>query len=469
MAQYVRNLWPSSTTKQVPFNTLIGYTPLTHQPTRSMDIPDLRQRLEKIKESRTATLEALRKSAERQEGNAAPRFKEYQPRDKVWLEGTNLKRIEGTPKLSPRWYGPFEVATKISHVAYRINLPKAWKIHNVFHASLLTPYRETDEHGPNFLEPPPDIIDNTPEWEVKTILKQRLFSRWKKKQFLVRWKGYSPVHDSWVNEDDMNMDELVWKFSGSQPSIRATSLLSKIHPLPIIAPSTLNNLNIPTFVPRINMSAPTTPTNALIEISPASSPSPTMPTLGPPLSWVGSNPNALRNLFLNMVTCFSLAVSDLKELSALTLTVCSYFSHYRTLPQSLEDSTLFHHINALNIYHFIQTNGQASNCTLTNYDTWAGTIRRLHDVLTPYMLNAFSPLPSPSILPHSLPEPTPLPMPPPSGSHSLLNHVATVEDALESDDNEEDPHSILQRDWTEYDVTNPNHYPVSYLNQWGCS
>src|SRR5216683_3272257 len=98
MAQYVRNLWPSSMTKQVSFNTLIGYTPLAHQPTRSTDIPNLQQCLEKIKESRTATLEALHKVQERQEGNTALCFKEYQPEDKVWLEGTNLKRI--IPSLS---------------------------------------------------------------------------------------------------------------------------------------------------------------------------------------------------------------------------------------------------------------------------------------------------------------------------------------------------------------------------------
>jgi len=83
-----------------------------------MDIPDLQQCLKKIKESRTAALEALCKVQERQEGNATPCFKEYQPRDKVWLEGTNLKRIEGILKLSPRWYGPFKIVAKISHVTY---------------------------------------------------------------------------------------------------------------------------------------------------------------------------------------------------------------------------------------------------------------------------------------------------------------------------------------------------------------
>jgi len=137
------------------------------------------------------------------------------------LEGTNLKRIEGTPKLSPRRYGPFRVAAKISHVTYRLTLPETWKIHNVFHASLLTPYKETPKHGPNFLEPPPEIIDDTPEWEVETILKHRTFGRWKKKQHLVRWKGYSPAHDSWVNAEDLHAEDLV-----SEYKARPTPLIS---------------------------------------------------------------------------------------------------------------------------------------------------------------------------------------------------------------------------------------------------
>jgi hypothetical protein len=47
------------------------------------------------------------------------------------------------------------------------------------------------------------------------------------------------------------------------------------------------------------------------------------------------------------------------------------------------------------------------------------TLRHLATTLAPYMLNAFSPLPSPFILPVPLVNDEPLPVPPPKG-RSLL-------------------------------------------------
>jgi len=41
LAQYMKNSWPSATTKKAPFDLLIGYTPCVYQPTRSTDIPTL--------------------------------------------------------------------------------------------------------------------------------------------------------------------------------------------------------------------------------------------------------------------------------------------------------------------------------------------------------------------------------------------------------------------------------------------
>jgi len=140
---------------------------------------------------------------------------------KVWLEGTNLKLPSNiTPKLFPRRYGPFKVVSQISKVAYKLKLPSTWKIHNIFHASLLTPYKETDQHGPNFLEPPPEILDSEPEWEIQKILKERSFGHWKKKQYLVGWKDYSPAHDSWVNTKDLHTLELLSDFQNTLSSIR---------------------------------------------------------------------------------------------------------------------------------------------------------------------------------------------------------------------------------------------------------
>jgi hypothetical protein len=85
-------------------------------------------------------------------------------------KGTNLNLPYLTKKLAPRQFRPFKVVAKISNVAYQLELPPTWKIHNSFHASLLTPYKEMEKHGLDFLDPPPDIIKGKPEWEVEQIL-----------------------------------------------------------------------------------------------------------------------------------------------------------------------------------------------------------------------------------------------------------------------------------------------------------
>src|SRR5712672_1188065 len=137
------------------------------------------------------------------------KFKEFKIGQKVWLEGKNIKRPYDSPKLSPKRYGPFRVVAKISPMAYRLQIPATWQVHDVFHALLLTLYKETVEHGENFLEPPPDIIEGEEEWEVEQVLGKRHFGRGKRLQYLVRWKGYSPAHDQWVNKEDMTADDLV--------------------------------------------------------------------------------------------------------------------------------------------------------------------------------------------------------------------------------------------------------------------
>ena len=102
-------------------------------------------------------------------------YKSYKEGEQVWLDGRNLKTTHPSYKLRAKRYGPFPITKVLSPISYQLTLPPFWKIHNVFHASYLSPYRETSEHGPNFPEPLPDIIEGEPEWEVEAIVGTRLF------------------------------------------------------------------------------------------------------------------------------------------------------------------------------------------------------------------------------------------------------------------------------------------------------
>jgi len=103
------------------------------------------------------------------------------------------------------------------------------------------PYKETDQHGPNFIEPPSDILEGKPEWEVKKILKERSFGHWKKKQYLVCWKGYLPAHDLWVNSEDLHAPELLADFQNQSRSIRTlhfdNSTPSSLCPTTLLPPN----------------------------------------------------------------------------------------------------------------------------------------------------------------------------------------------------------------------------------------
>ena len=60
--------------------------------------------------------------------------------DRVWLEGRNLHLDRPSIKLSPKRHGPFKIKKVLSPITYQLDLPVQWKIHDVFHINLLTPY-----------------------------------------------------------------------------------------------------------------------------------------------------------------------------------------------------------------------------------------------------------------------------------------------------------------------------------------
>uniref|UniRef100_A0A0W0GCX0 Putative reverse transcriptase-rnase h-integrase n=1 Tax=Moniliophthora roreri TaxID=221103 RepID=A0A0W0GCX0_MONRR len=202
MAEFAHNNRTHSVTHQSPFFMTMGYHPRP-LPTviGKTNVPSVEKRLSELKRLREETssmIELARKKVLERTNRKNDTFEKGQ---KVWLEGKNLDFGYPTKKLSPKREGPFEIEEVMGPVTYKLKLPRQWKIHPVFHVGLLSPYRETDAHGANYLEPPPDIVDGHEEFEIEAIVGHK--PRKTPKKFLVSWKGYDSSHNEWKEKEEL--------------------------------------------------------------------------------------------------------------------------------------------------------------------------------------------------------------------------------------------------------------------------
>ena len=170
----------------------------------------------------------------------------YQKGDQVWLDGRNMKTYHPSAKLAAKRHGPFPIERALSPIDYQLTLPEQWKIHDVFHVDLLTPYRETEFHGPNYNRPPPDLMRGEEQYEVEQVLNEHSYGRWKRKQYLVKWKGYPDSDNQWLDAKDMeNAQELIAEFHSSNPESsshikRAFERISTLYPLSTLPPTLIS-------------------------------------------------------------------------------------------------------------------------------------------------------------------------------------------------------------------------------------
>ena len=123
------------------------------------------------------------------------------------LLSTQNLRMKGIPsKLRRRFVGPFKIIQCIGNQAYKLQLPDSWRIHNVFHVSLLKRWIERSYRTPEDL-PQPDLdtnIDRPEEYEVERILRKRRVlkrnGRYSHNEYLVLWQGYPLEEATWEPE-----------------------------------------------------------------------------------------------------------------------------------------------------------------------------------------------------------------------------------------------------------------------------
>lgn len=100
-------------------------------------------------------------------------------------------------KLSPCFYGPYQIEKKIGEVAYRLKLPPSSQIHNVFHVSQLKP--KVGQHISPITTLPPVDKNGSLKPELEEILNRRMRKVNNKPlvELLIRWHGGTTEDASW--------------------------------------------------------------------------------------------------------------------------------------------------------------------------------------------------------------------------------------------------------------------------------
>ena len=220
MAEFAINSREHSATHQSPFFMLYGYHPTFQVSVPSpSQIPAADERLIALKEVQEDTRGALELAAERmkrhfdQHVQKAP---EYAPGDKVWIDARNLAISQPSRKLTHKRLGPYEIVRRIGPLDYEVRIPRAWKIHPVFHVELLKSHPKDQIPGRAPANPPPVEIDGEEEFEVAEVLDARI--RRRKVEYLVRWKGYDDANNTWEPEGNLeNAQEKVQDFHKRHP------------------------------------------------------------------------------------------------------------------------------------------------------------------------------------------------------------------------------------------------------------
>ncbi|XP_070664461.1 uncharacterized protein [Malus domestica] len=100
-------------------------------------------------------------------------------------------------KLHPKFYGPFEVLEKVGEVAYKLKLPKASKIHPVFHVSCLKKHIGPDVNPVSLL--PLVTDDGLQVQEPMAVLQRRMYKKNNAAgvQLLIHWKDKDVEESTW--------------------------------------------------------------------------------------------------------------------------------------------------------------------------------------------------------------------------------------------------------------------------------
>ena len=93
---------------------------------------------------------------------------------KVWLNSKFIK-TKRNRKLEAKFFGPFRVLHPVGKQAYKLELPRNWRIHDVFHMSLLE--QDTTRKRREFSMLEFELGDNDKEYKMEAIRDSVVYAR----------------------------------------------------------------------------------------------------------------------------------------------------------------------------------------------------------------------------------------------------------------------------------------------------
>ena len=148
----------------------------------------------------------------------------------------NIRTVRTSKKLDLRYLGPFKIIEKINDNAFRLELPKHFRIHDVFNVSLLKKYHPSPVvPGVTSMEPTiitPQLADHQ-EYKYESILDEKMAtipgSSEPQLHYLIKWIGWPNSQSTWQTAmevksdyrfDTLENDYLLCKSSGKQARFR---------------------------------------------------------------------------------------------------------------------------------------------------------------------------------------------------------------------------------------------------------
>ncbi|XP_068644705.1 uncharacterized protein [Aristolochia californica] len=124
---------------------------------------------------------------------------QYNPGDFFWLKLQHYRQASlagRRHKLSPKYFRPFQITQRIGEVACKLQLPREAKIHDVFHVSLLKPFKgSAPPHNPSL----PPMEDGQISLMPIKILKAHQNPQ--RREVLVQWCHNDATIATWEDLD----------------------------------------------------------------------------------------------------------------------------------------------------------------------------------------------------------------------------------------------------------------------------